>query len=589
MPPLGMGEEALQTVLQHITFKSQGLADDIQLLQGTLVRLEKAQEERLERHEQSLRGVLEEHCARIEGVLASEIGKLQASRSTCIPLPPSSSLDGNAPATAANAEQLGDDLRTRRRPPSESGFSLDSSKVLQGNVPANIRAGLDRVARLRNKGLLTRKSRTLQRFFQRHTNSYDRDSIAYRLVMSLPFGIASATIIIANGLFIGYQTDLRMGLALRKPPEQEPGWLSMVNLLFVVLFAVELFVRIVGLKMSFIFGRDWTWNLFDCLLVGVSITESTLADAANANFMRVLRMLRFVRVVRVLRVLRFFRELRMLMCCVASSFWLLGWAMMLMALLMYVFSVIIVQAASHHILYSDEPSKEQDSLSHHWRSLPEAMFSMMMAISGGVEWEKMLLSLDEVSWTCRPLFALYVIFVSFGVANVINGVFVQKVNDLNHHDRDLVVQASMADADAFIHQVKGYLEEQGSVTNSLTFADLSRFIDKDEIWAYLKSHGLEIEDVLDLFKRLDTHDEDKVNIEQFVFGCMRLKGYAKGSDLITLLETVAPMPSQIQVILDQTRTTDRASNHRFERLEAELAQIRLDLAELSSLPPQRPL
>merc|ERR1712032_600927 len=101
-----------------------------------------------------------------------------------------------------------------------------------------------------------------------------------------------------------------------------------------------------------------------------------------------------------------------------------------MALIMYVFSVITLQALSHHILNSEEPLKEQDSLSHHWQSLPEAIFSMLMAISGGTEWEKMIISLDNVSWVCRPLFASYVIFVWFGVANVINGVFVHKVGDI---------------------------------------------------------------------------------------------------------------------------------------------------------------
>merc|ERR1712032_234872 len=405
--------------------------------------------------------------------------------------------------------------------------------------------------------------------------------MGYHVVQSLPFSCVSATLVLANALFIGYQTDLRMALALKKHPEEEPDWLATVNVAFVVCFSIESVMRIAGLRLKFVFGEDALWNLFDLLVVTISLAEYAFQDFANVTFLRVLRMIRIVRVVRIIRVLRFFRELRMLMCCVFSSFWLLGWAMMLMGLLMYVFAIIILQAASLDILISDDPSATQALISYHWHSVPKAIFSMLMAISGGVEWEKIIAPLDNVSWLCRPAFAAYVVFVSFGIANIINGVFVFKVQDLNKHDRDLVVQASMADADAFIHQVRFYLAEQDISGDNLTMAQLRRFIENDEVWAYMKTHGLEVHDIMELYKRLDTGEQDKVDIEQFVFGCMRLKGAAKGSDVISILEIANGMQCQIQMLLDQARTSDRVCQQTFEKIEMQLAETRFDVAEIA--------
>merc|ERR1712032_18857 len=259
--------------------------------------------------------------------------------------------------------------------------------------------------------------------------------MGYHVVQSLPFSCVSATLVLANALFIGYQTDLRMALALKKHPEEEPDWLATVNLAFVVCFSIESVMRIAGLRLKFVFGEDALWNLFDLLVVTISLAEYAFQDFANVTFLRVLRMIRIVRVVRIIRVLRFFRELRMLMCCVFSSFWLLGWAMMLMGLMMYVFAIIVLQAASIDILNSEDPSATQALISYHWHSVPEAIFSMLMAISGGVEWEKIIAPLDNVSWAIRPVFAAYVIFVSFGIANIITGVFVFKVRDLDLEQR----------------------------------------------------------------------------------------------------------------------------------------------------------
>merc|ERR1711937_184734 len=53
--------------------------------------------------------------------------------------------------------------------------------------------------------------------------------------------------------------------------------------------------------------------------------------------------------------------------------------------------------------------------------------------------------------------------------------------------------------------------------------------------AHLRAIGLEVNEALGLFKLLDVDETNEVSIQEFVVGCMRLKGGAKSIDLATLM------------------------------------------------------
>merc|ERR1719428_1407700 len=85
-------------------------------------------------------------------------------------------------------------------------------------------------------------------------------------------------------------------------------------------FMVELLLRIAQQRAGFILSLDLRWNIFDLVLVLLSILQLignfvTFGEGGpdGQNSLRILRMLRMVRVIRVIRLLRIFQTLRLFM------------------------------------------------------------------------------------------------------------------------------------------------------------------------------------------------------------------------------------------------------------------------------------
>merc|ERR1719223_819973 len=80
-----------------------------------------------------------------------------------------------------------------------------------------------------------------------------------------------------------------------------------------------------------------------------SLVEVLLETGSNMSGIRILRVLRLVRTLRIIRVVNFFRSLRLMVCCIFNSLMSLMWALLLLLMTMYLFSIVCVQGASEFL------------------------------------------------------------------------------------------------------------------------------------------------------------------------------------------------------------------------------------------------
>merc|ERR1711908_73891 len=76
----------------------------------------------------------------------------------------------------------------------------------------------------------------------------------------------------------------------------------------------------------------------------------------------------------------------------------------------------------------------------------------------------------------------------------------------------------------------------------------------------MRSLDLDVEEARGLFKLIDIDDTNEVGIEEFVTGCVRLKGNAKSIDLATLMYENKRMVQQFSGFFDY-------ATERFDKLE----------------------
>lgn len=266
-------------------------------------------------------------------------------------------------------------------------------------------------------------------------------------------------------------------------------------------------------------------------------------NMSNIRIVRIVRITRLIRIFRITRIMRFVRALRTLVYSILCTLKSLIWAMLLLFLIMYVFGILFTQAVSDHLVQegmfddsSENPSSDMKAMYWHWGSLLLSMFTLFKAISGGISWGDAVHCLLEIGWTWLLLFIFFQAFAYFAVLNVVTGVFCQSAIESTQHDREMVVQAVLSNKTAYIKKIKQLFQGIDSDRDGLiTIHEFEKHLQNPEVKAYFDSLELETTDAWTLFKLLDQDKTHVIDAEEFVMGCLRLKGAAKGIDIAKLM------------------------------------------------------
>jgi hypothetical protein len=116
---------------------------------------------------------------------------------------------------------------------------------------------------------------------------------------------------------------------------------SDMNTIFTYVFAVDLFLKI------FAYGIDFftdIMNLFDSFVVGISIVELSFGSGgSNLSALRAVRILRAFRVLRITRLIRSLSYMRIVMSVVSSIITEFVYIFMLLALFMFIYTLLGMQ------------------------------------------------------------------------------------------------------------------------------------------------------------------------------------------------------------------------------------------------------
>lgn len=374
-----------------------------------------------------------------------------------------------------------------------------------------------------------------------------------RIVEGDLFNAAASLIIVMNTVVLGIQTDIAVKRALSGKMGADPDWFRPVNLILTGCFIVELILRLVGEGTYFFMGMQRLWNMFDSAMVLTAVADEVFANlGGNVSFFRVLRIVKMFRAIRILRVFRYFRDLRIMVCSIMASFVSLAWAFILMLILIYCSAVFICQGII--IRFHDEVMNPEtyNELSEFYKDVPSTMSTHIMAISGGLDWYTLAMPLKKVSHFHVGLFVFYVLFVVFGMLNVLTGVFVDRATELSHLDRDLIVESQKRKVEEFCLGLKQIFEEIDSdETGYVSWPEFEFYCGREDVLAYLATMDLNVEETRELFHMLDYRDAGRVNIEDFINGCMRVKGQAKSLDLLHLQEDLMKIKKLLLLVGDQ--------------------------------------
>merc|ERR1719245_1157393 len=124
----------------------------------------------------------------------------------------------------------------------------------------------------------------------------------------------------------------------------------------------------------------------------------------------------------------------------------------------------------------------------------------------------------------------------FGVLNVVIASFVDSASQISRRDRELVIRDGVAKASRYAQKIRRFFHEADvDGTGTLTWEEFQTYLNNEKVQAYFDSFELDVSEAWKLFKLLDRDDSNDVGIDEFVEGCMRMKGQSRSIDVHTLL------------------------------------------------------
>jgi len=115
---------------------------------------------------------------------------------------------------------------------------------------------------------------------------------------------------------------------------------------------------------------------------------------------------------------------------------------------------------------------------------------------------------------------------------VVTAIFVDSTLTCSAGDREFVVQAQIEGKNEFIEQMDQIFDElDANDSGAITAEELENHMSDPKAVAYFASLSLDLKQVKRLFHLIDIDKSGTIDWNEFIFGCLHLKGEAKNLDI----------------------------------------------------------
>ena len=245
------------------------------------------------------------------------------------------------------------------------------------------------------------------------------------------FELFVVSIILLSALVIGAKTY-----------SMPPGLISVIGFLDIgitVFFLIEISIRFTGdpNKSRFFFNG---WNLFDTIIVVVSLIPIEDSELALVG--------RLIRIFRVLRMISVVPELRILLNSLIKALPQLGYILMLMFIIFYIY------AAVGTTFFSSINSVL-------WGDISISMLTLFRVMTFE-DWTDVMYEVVNVYGYAWVYFLSFIFLTTFAFLNMVIGIVVNVMENENAAERLADGEPSMSDLRNELADIKALLKHQGS-------------------------------------------------------------------------------------------------------------------------------
>lgn len=412
-------------------------------------------------------------------------------------------------------------------------------------------------AEVRTSWLRAGRNKMTMRVSNLRSSKSERGAISKKvgeIFHSMPVQSFFSLAIITNCALIGVQVQW----AAMHPQEDNPTWLAFLSQFYAAVFLMELVMQIISEGAKFFCMSDCAqmfWNYLDISIVGSSLVELALfavqassenkqaSKGSSLRIVRILRVARLIRVVRLVRLVKVISSLRRLIQSILSTMTALGWSFVLLFMIMYMFGIIFADMVTTTFQDTEFSLSESSAqvLETGFKDLHKSMMTLFFLITNGSDWGQQFAALFEIHWLLGYTLVVYVAFSMFAVLNVMTGTFCQFAIESANRDQDLMVQSMLAAKQRQADMIRKFFdtlelaESKDGAPAQLSLYDFENRFQEPEVLSFFQYLDINTTDAWTLFKLLSPDGKGTLNVDEFVEGCLRLKGAAKKVDVAVMM------------------------------------------------------
>eukprot|EP00747_Dinoflagellata_sp_TGD_P188299 gnl/TRDRNA2_/TRDRNA2_47110_c0_seq1.p1 gnl/TRDRNA2_/TRDRNA2_47110_c0~~gnl/TRDRNA2_/TRDRNA2_47110_c0_seq1.p1 ORF type:complete len:550 (-),score=136.92 gnl/TRDRNA2_/TRDRNA2_47110_c0_seq1:61-1611(-) len=337
------------------------------------------------------------------------------------------------------------------------------------------------------------------------------------------FSMAMCLLVIANALYIGFETEMRQC----RDDASFDAW-YVAEVVFALCFMAEFALRFWADGMAFF--QD-SWNVFDSALVFASVADtlllSALARGNTLDFLVALRFVRLARLARIFRLLRFFKELWFLVAGILTAGRTLAWAWLLMLFLIYIPAIFATR-------FFGKANSEDEFFSRKFGTVPRSMWTLfeIMSMEGWAEIARQVMQKEPYAWL---FFVFFICTTAFALMHVVVAVIVHNtLLHSSHRQEDLSQQESRKEKIVCLKIMEVFVAADKDGDGEVTRDEFLASLERPDVLKLLHEVSIDVKRAENLFDILDYDESGSLDAGEFIEGVMAARGEAKAKDLLAL-------------------------------------------------------
>jgi voltage-gated sodium channel len=342
------------------------------------------------------------------------------------------------------------------------------------------------------------------------------------------FNLFIGFVILLNSMMLGIEVDYGRGNAL-----EDRLIYFIFDFLFFVVFSGEILLRIKHLGWDYFLD---SWNFFDYILVVLNCADLAISLSSDGSgglkIASAIRIIRLLRIVRNIKGLKLFYGLWIIIQGMLDSLRTMLWVAMLLLIIVYCLAITLTTLVGQTEYVKEHWLQSQQYVGTVYRS----MWTVLQLITFDAWASDIARPLADVSPAGTVVLFATIVVCSFGVLNVIVAVMVERTLTIAKESKDMTGKVlEKTEQDLLKSMAQDFLESDLDASGELDYAEFTRLIATPNLAYKLRLLGIQSDEADSLFELMDADNSGKVSPEEFITGLQKLKGPAKGQDLVTLI------------------------------------------------------